>query len=354
MGYEVEFLSVGDSNGDAITVRYGNAHTGYTINIVDGGYVGTGQVVVDHVRQHYGAGARIDNLVLTHADRDHAGGMETILNELDVAVLWMNRPWLYASEVLDKFHGTFTSEGLKTRLRESYDILENLERVAQSRGTVVREVFAGAVIGDFQVLAPSRERYLELIPAFDRTPKSYIKETSAIVGMFDRAVKAAKSWFETWYDEQLSNNPPNTSAQNEASVVQMGTLDGNRILLTADAGPDALNEAFDNAAKSGILGQLSFVQVPHHGSRRNVTPEVLDKWLGQPLEPEDNSRGVAFVSIGTNKEDYPRHRVKNAFLRRGYSVYRGSLGYIRHASDMPERDGLFALEPLSFTSRYSE
>ena len=43
--------------------------------------------------------------------------------------------------------------------------------------------------------------------------------------------------------ETLDGNPPATSASNETSVVQMATFGDRRILLTADVGPDGLNEA---------------------------------------------------------------------------------------------------------------
>lgn len=80
--------------------------------------------------------------------------------------------------------------------------------------------------------------------------------------------------------ETLSENPPPTSSSNETSVVQIGQLDGKKILLTSDVRPIGLNEAADYAASIGLLAYPNVVQVPHHGSRRNVTPSVLDRWLG--------------------------------------------------------------------------
>jgi hypothetical protein len=72
----------------------------------------------------------------------------------------------------------------------------------------------------------------------------------------------------------------------------------------------------------GLLTPPNFVQVPHHGSRHNVTPLVLDLWLGQK-RPYENSprRGTAFCSVGADADIYPRKKIANAFLRRGYPVY---------------------------------
>jgi glyoxylase-like metal-dependent hydrolase (beta-lactamase superfamily II) len=54
----------------------------------------------------------IDYVILSHADRDHADCLATVLENLDVGVLWMNRPWLCVDGIADRFHGTFTVHGL--------------------------------------------------------------------------------------------------------------------------------------------------------------------------------------------------------------------------------------------------
>ena len=51
-----------------------------------------------------------------------------------------------------------------------------------------------------------------------------------------------------------------------------------------------------------------------------MTPSVLDMWLG-PKQPQGTAVGTAFCSVGSNKEDYPRGQVTNAFMRRGFKVY---------------------------------
>lgn len=124
---------------------------------------------------------------------------------------------------------------------------------------------------------------------------------------------------ETWTGETLSENPEPTSAFNESSVVQIGMFDGRTALLTGDVGPGGLAEAADYAETIGIaLPGPRFVQVPHHGSRRNVTPSVLNRWLGNPLSSSaEERRGTAFCSAAKDDEDHPRKKVQNAFLRRG-------------------------------------
>jgi beta-lactamase superfamily II metal-dependent hydrolase len=84
MGYEIDFLPVGDgsSGGDAIALRYGNLHGSRSeqmIIVIDGGYSTTGQKLVEHVQQFYHA-EYVDLIISTHPDQDHIGGLEVVLS----------------------------------------------------------------------------------------------------------------------------------------------------------------------------------------------------------------------------------------------------------------------------------
>jgi beta-lactamase superfamily II metal-dependent hydrolase len=318
--FEIDFLPVGTGNGDAICIRYGNDETGYYLHVVDGGYTDTADTIIDHIETYYGKHYFIHHMVLSHADNDHAMGLIAVLQRFKVLNLWMNRPWLYAAEILQHFHGNYTLDGLIQRIRDMHPYLVELEEIAKTKGTIVRNVFQGDIIGPFRVLAPSRERYISLLPDLDKTPTSY--RDAQVVAFWKGIVEAAKNWLdETWDIETLSNNPnPPTSASNETCVVQHGIIEDRRILLTADVGPAGLHESADYASSLGLLRPPHFVQVPHHGSRRNVTPDVLDRWLG-PKMAEGASYGSAYCSVGNDKSDYPRGQVKNAFQRRGYPVH---------------------------------
>lgn len=354
MGYEIDFLPVGDSNGDAICVRHGNALTGYTIYVVDGGYAPTGQAIIDHLNTFYGAPTFIDHVVLSHADNDHVAGLIRVVEHFDVGTIWMNRPWRFAAEIIDAFHGNYSVDGLAKKIRDAYPLLANLEDLADSKGIQINDAFAYTQIGAFTVLAPTRERYLELVPQFDRTPESYAKPVKGILAKLGDAIKQLAHFFETWGEEALEANPAPTSPSNESCVVQLANFDGRAALLTADAGPDALNRAADAAALLGRLSPPTFVQVPHHGSRRNVTPTVLNRWLGDVLPEGSQTRGTAFCSVGNNKPEYPKRRVSNAFLRRGYPVYKTSGSWLQHQHEMPERAGSGPASAIAFTSSYTE
>jgi hypothetical protein len=289
-------------------------------------------------------------MVLSHADNDHAAGLIGVLKRFDVKNLWMNRPWLYAAEIRQHFHGNYILDGLIQQIRDMHPYLVELEKIARSKGTMIHDVFQGDVIGPFRVLAPSRERYVSLLPDLDKTPTSY---RDAQVNAFLRGMlEGAKSWLdEAWDIETLSSNPnPPTSASNETCVVQHAIIEDHRILLTSDIGPGGLNEAADYAYSLGLLKPPHFVQVPHHGSRRNVTPAVLDRWLG-PRMARGLVFGTAYCSVGNDKSDYPRGQVKNAFQRRGYPVYVTRGGARSHFSGRELRPGWDWATPEPFADR---
>lgn len=351
MAFEIDFLPVGDTYGDAIVIRYGDDENGYFLHVVDGGRVETGQTMIDHINTYY-PGYFINHMVLSHADNDHACGLIDVLKQFDVKHLWMNRPWLYANETLQHFHGSFTLQGLINDMKERHPYLVELESLAKEKGTLIHEVFQGAQIGQFTVIAPSRERYIELIPDFEKTPTSYKDEAKEPkYGLLKSFIEAAKEWLdEKWDVETLSDNPrPPTSASNESCVVQYATLDeGRTVLLTADVGPAGLSEAADYAAALGLT-YPGFMQMPHHGSRHNVTPAILDRWLGT-TKSQGTVVGTAFCSIGANKPEYPRGQVKNAFIRRGYAVYANRNAMISHYSGSGH-PGLVPLVPEAFDTK---
>ncbi|OSJ34847.1 hypothetical protein BSZ19_10575 [Bradyrhizobium japonicum] len=318
MPIAVEFLPVGDSNGDAIVIRYGQDNT-YYLQVVDGGYAQVGEEMIKYIEENYGKDVVIADMVVSHADNDHAKGLIPVFKRFRVASLWMNRPWLYAQEVLDQFHGNWSLDGWIKEVRDSHQYLVELEDLARARGMEPKEIFQGTQIGPFLVLAPSRERYISLIPDLDKTPPPY-KSEGVMKGLVEAVRGVLDAVKETMHIETLDPNPPATSASNETSVVQLGLYDDKRILLTADVGPIGLMEAAQYAKSRGLLATPSMIQIPHQGSRRNVTPAVLDAWLGEP-NGGNPRRGTALVMVGKNKTEHPRKKVKNAFMRRGYPVF---------------------------------
>jgi beta-lactamase superfamily II metal-dependent hydrolase len=333
MNCEVEFLPVGDASkaGDAIVIRFGEPEA-YELMLVDGGTLDTGEAIVTHLRAQFGSSAYLSHMVLTHADADHASGLRKVLEEVPTTNLWLHIPWLHAEEALPLFRDKrWTVAGLTKAIKDEYAIISEIVDLALEKGCAIHFPAQGTKIGPFTVLAPNRTTYNYLLPQFDRTPapdqeaieaaNMWIGKPNLLGKLMELASKAAEKWTtESWNVERLRDGGV-TSASNESSIILYADLGvGRRLLLTGDAGVNALWWAHGYAQANGLpLQQFSFVQVPHHGSRRNVGPSVLDALLG-PKEPQATNRFVAFVSAPKDDSSHPRKIVLNAFMRRGGKV----------------------------------
>lgn len=325
MGYEIDFLPVGEKSGDAIALRFGNlfgSRTDQTVVVVDAGFQESGQALVDHIRKYYGT-SRVDIVVSTHPDADHASGLEIVLDQMEVGHLLMHLPWQHTHDIDRMFKDDrVTDRSVREALQRSLDSARRLEKLAKAKGIAIHEPFAGLHdrSGAFKIVGPSQAFYESLLPGYRATP-----EPKDAVGLVEKAIRAgmevvgkiAESWnFETLKDDG------ETSAENNSSAVVLLTIDGTSALLTADAGIPALTEVADRLdAEAFDYNSLSFVQIPHHGSRRNVGPTILNRLVG-PKRGEDKCVRTAFVSAA--KDGGPKHpakKVTNAFRRRGAHVH---------------------------------
>lgn len=336
---EIDFLGVEtDKSGDAIALRYRVGGQTY-VHIVDGGYIDTGDQLVEHIQKFYGT-AVVDNVVLTHPDRDHANGLRKVLEVCQVGRLWMNRPWLYADEIIHRFETYNSVEALRRKLRQVYDASAQLEAIALEKGIPISAPFQGEQIGIFTVLAPTKARYLDMVVESEKTPEvaqdSFITDAvSAATSIFKAAANLVKS---AWGQEYFP--PSGTSSENEMSVVQVATMNGRPFVLTGDVGREGLKEAADYALLAGLRLPGVFVfQVPHHGGRHNVNTEVLDRWLGPRLAslPEQTA-WQAICSSAKADLDHPRKSVMRAMMHRG-GHFCATEGRCIHVSEGIKREG---------------
>lgn len=351
MGIEIEFLPVGENskNGDAIVVRYGEEGN-YKIMVIDGGLTESGVKIVEHIKKYYNT-SYVDFVVNTHPDSDHVSGLITVLEELEVGELWMHLPWEYSSDIHSLFKdGRITDNSLSEKIKESLNKAYQLYELATEKEIRINEPFEGSFIGEFQVLSPNKDWYInDLLPNFPNMPEK--KEDNVLRKGISEAFNKIWEWIEeTWDKETLSENYESTGARNESSVVLHANIDNHKVLLTGDAGKQALHNSADYADLLGIeLKECNFVQMPHHGSRRNVSPSVLDKIIGEKKAEGILPTTTTFVSVSKNTDEHPKKVVVNAFIRRGAKVCETRGNTIRHHKNMPERPGWEALTPLSFS-----
>ncbi len=360
MTFEVDFCAVGteSQSGDAIALRYGDFSDRdfYRIVVIDGGFEQTGDELVEHIKKFYDTSddPRVDLVISTHPDLDHASGLRVVLEEFDVDELWMHKPWIHSETVKAFTKGQ--KSALDEALQKGVETAKEFEDLAEEYGIPIMEPFEGLETDDgvLRVLGPSEEFYEELLEEIADKEKATARRTvlekaSALADTLLRTLR------ETWNgSEELVEPEENaTSPRNLTSAVVLAQLDDNRFLFTGDAGVQALERAVE--AGGGDLA-LTHIQIPHHGSKRNVGPSILDVLLGPRLSEEGATTGKR-VTVSCAKKGEPKHpsrRVTNAAMRRGAKVFTTQGKGLCYYSSGMEREGWSAATPEEFVQEYED
>jgi len=285
-------------------------------------------------------------VVSTHPDTDHSYGLHVVLESLAVGQLWMHKPWE---------HG-IAARKYDEQLEASIAAARELAALATRKGVRIVEPFAGVTSSDagLRVLGPSREFYVQLLSRLEDASAS---QQRSLMERFGALYKTAADRIrELWHHESLAEPEPDaTRQQNNSSVILLAALDNKRCLFTADAGVLALDQAIP-ALATFAPGGIDYFQLPHHGSKRNIGPTLLDRILGPRVHEGATTGKTAFISAAADgKPKHPSQRVVNAANRRGAKVIATSGSDLRLLSpDAPPRGGWGPVAELPFTGEFED
>ncbi len=356
MQYEIDYIPVGtgEKGGDAIAIRYGDFSSPTTQNviIIDGGTKDSGKQLVEHVKTHFNT-TFVDVVIASHLHTDHISGLTEVLENLTVGKLVVHSPWDHTQAIKKMTHTTNTLDSLQTKLEKSVSGLSDLVDLALSKKIAIESPFQGDHIiqGQLVVLGPSKEYYQQLLANFGITPEAKDEHKINTIVSFGKSVV---NWVtEALHIETLSDDYPDTDAENNSSLVLLLALDmgdgtSRKFLFTGDAGKGSLTKVIEycESQKYSLEG-ADFFDVPHHGSKRNIGPTILNK-----IKPK-----VAFISCPPQGDPkHPSRKVVNALIRRGCSVHKNNQGNaINHNSgNTPVRAGWGPITPATFHNEVEE
>lgn len=362
VNYEIDFIGVSQNqsstNADAICFRW-ETSCGYKIAVYDVGLKSYGEELVQHLNRYYfndpnnvcnKIEKKIDYLIISHPHQDHVSGFDDVIKNFNIGTIYMNRPWLYKNELkrLYSQDDRITPNSILAELNDDFSLIKHIEEVAYDYNIEIKEAFQEQQIDNrLFILSPSENFYLQKIAASTKT-KRLVEAT--LMESVEKAYKE-ETTKETWYYETLREGE-STDAENETSIVLLGYMDDECFLLTGDAGNEALNQSiiFANSRGCDLSKCIDLYEVPHHGSRHNVSPSVLDSLLGTIVNKGERTGRIAIASVA-EISDHPKKIVVNAFKRRGINVYAtaGSTFWY-HCGEMPERDEFIYAEELPFFS----
>lgn len=326
--FEIDMLSVGAA--DAILIRY-FSKSGYEyIVCLDAGNPADGEKVVNHINKYYDQNY-IDLAVSTHPDNDHIGGFEYILDNIEIKEFWIHDPFEHVD--LEDVKNKIKEETLLDRLSKITETLDQKTNVITKIDELKiprKEPFAG-LSHDFipiMVLGPEEGFYKDLLKRF-RDVDLVFAEVESIEKSFLDETDVTGTLSATLDNE---NDP---SAENNSSAVLLFSPRNLKYLFTGDAAPMALNKIIEDYSKD--TKNLDWLDVPHHGSKRSLTSDLINHF--SPI--------VAYVSAQSKKR-YLSEAVVNAFTKVGTRVFstHNSDG-IWHHRGTDDRDTYSPLDPIN-------
>jgi beta-lactamase superfamily II metal-dependent hydrolase len=133
-------------------------------------------------------------------------------------------------------------------------------------------------------------------------------------------------------------------------------LDEDLFIFTGYAGIPALDRAISPKIAAQVRSQLKYFQAPHHGSKRNVGPMILDRILGPRVALGASTNINAFISAAKDGEPkHPSKQVTNAAIRRGARVFATQgQNHLYKSADIQMRAGYSPLTAIAFSDDYDE
>ena len=330
---QIDMLPVGDSGAFLVEAASGGKPT---VALIGGGRNwDDGERVLRQLEAYYGG--RIDHLILSHIDCEHALGLLHVAEALgkdQIGCAWvqdMGKHGVNAKRAIALARKRAAEaessvvRAIATHVADSVESVQDLIAVLQGKGVPVKEAFADRDnrIGPFEVLGPTVAFFEECVRFYDD------------VAMLDEMVEEGISFVRgtdthvigpNYYDVVLDEAVDDPLTQEQASLILLLTYEGDRYLFTGDAGKRALGAVADKEK----MRNLHWLEVPNHGSKHNVSPQLLD--LFRPALAYVSSSG-----IGIN----PHPDLLRALESRGAAIYTTSKsGNVWHRrGDVPERTG---------------
>lgn len=202
----------------------------------------------------------IDLLVVTHIDSDHIAGIIALVKHMKengethrLKQVWFNFP---KNEETDEYS---VGEG-----NELTSFLLEIDGLCWNNNT--SELLGSMIeVGEIRlhVLAPDHDVANEYKP----------KEPDELGVRLDDWHNDLRTLIDNVDDDDIDEGGPNSQ-----SIIILAECEGKKLLLPGDSTPEELCDALQYYNKiNGAPLELDFMKLPHHGSTRNVTKNILDE-----------------------------------------------------------------------------
>ena len=271
---QITFLSVGCADG--IHIRYYGTDNSWHNIVIDGGRNTTYNTKVKPILNEIARlKENVDIWIITHIDDDHIGALLYAINN-DINTLetvnFCNTKVLYNYNVDDDYQINISNSELKS-VKQGVSLAKHLidnkvsviNNITNSSETI--EHYGAKII----FTSPSKEYYESFISKWRSLELKRLKKA-------DIEYKAAhQSDYNTPYSNLiLESFKEDSSVWNKSSIAFILEFAGHHFMFSADASPLSI---YNSLQKMGYSEnnklKLEFMQLPHHGSKHNISNELL-------------------------------------------------------------------------------
>lgn len=258
---QVKFLKAG--KGDAILVK----SKGKNI-LIDGGDDTT--YLFKELDEIFNNNECIDYLVITHHDSDHIKGIIDFLVELKkkrfgepkgfVKQVYFNSPRIIKGKPIPK-------ESKYLSFQQASDLEIIINHLDLKWDTILLDTSPSIQLGDVKLtcLSPTEQ----IVDGYADTSGAYL------------SADERSDWNKSLTDleRHVTDKSLDTRMPNQSSIVLLLEYNNKRSLLTGDVTPKRLESIVSKLYEENDkkLIPLDFIKLPHHGSHRNITKDIISK-----------------------------------------------------------------------------
>lgn len=211
----------------------------------------------------------IDIWIITHIDDDHIGGILRLLKDTELleavdlsrTTFWFN----YSNWDYDSGIRTNNLKNVKQGITLRNYIIENSKIRESITDDDIIDLWGAKAI----ILSPNNQKYNALLNVWkNEETKIRSSETSSL------KINRKNDYNTKVEDFDISKEVKDASIENGSSIAFILQFNDESILFSADSHPDTLACSISRIYKNKKL-KLKFMQIPHHGSRYNISNSLL-------------------------------------------------------------------------------
>lgn len=286
--FRIEMLPA--KHGDALWVEYGDDRRTRRV-VIDGGPLPAFPAFEARVRELHDGDQRVELLVITHVDTDHIESVVRLLAlprakwPLEPDDIWFNGYRHFAPRTdLGGREGEFLSALLHRRAFAEWNKAFGGNAVVVGKNALPRIPLADGMV--ITVLSPDAKKLATMARQWEKNVAEWELDPGDLDAAWQQLVEETK--FHPGAELTLGPDDlsatlraqlkgADASAANGSSIAFLAEYAGKSALFLADAHMSVVCASLRRLLSPGQQAlRIDAVKMAHHGSRNNVTPELLD------------------------------------------------------------------------------